>query len=119
MQHIGTFLHNEMGVSWGGISPMCDCSSIHRQKIFFLRSIEWTYHWYWLVDGLMDAGYRGQLANPAAMQQYSGLKYTDDHADARWLAHVVRLGVLPEGYISPKAQRAVRAVLRKRAPLVR
>jgi transposase len=81
--------------------------------------VESTYHWYWLVDGLMDAGYRGQLANPAAMQQYSGLKYTDDHADARWLAHVVRLGVLPEGYISPKAQRAVRAVLRKRAPLVR
>src|SRR5712691_3523448 len=33
MQHIGPFLHNEMGVSWGGISPMCDCSSIHLQKI--------------------------------------------------------------------------------------
>jgi transposase len=33
-----------------------------------------TYNWYWLVDGLMDAGYRVPLANPAAMQQYSGLK---------------------------------------------
>jgi hypothetical protein len=40
MQHIGTFLHNEMGGSWGGISPMCDCSSIHLQKIFFSRSID-------------------------------------------------------------------------------
>jgi hypothetical protein len=39
MQHIGAFLHNEMGVSWGGISSMCDHSSIHLQKIFFLRSI--------------------------------------------------------------------------------
>jgi hypothetical protein len=38
-EHIGTFLHNEMGVSLGGMSPMCDCSSIHLQKIFFLRSI--------------------------------------------------------------------------------
>jgi transposase len=53
------------------------------------------------------------------MQQYSGLKYTDDHSDARWLAHLLRLGVLPEGYIYPKAERAVRDVLRKRAHLVR
>ena len=50
--------------------------------------VESTYNWYWLVDGLMDAGYRVHLANPAAIQQYSGLKYTDDHSDARWLAHL-------------------------------
>src|SRR5712692_4465775 len=81
--------------------------------------VESTYNWYWLVDGLMEADYRVHLANPAAMQQYSGLKYTDDHSDARWLAHVLRLGVLPEGYIYPKAQRDVRDVLRKRSHLVR
>jgi transposase len=67
----------------------------------------------------MEADYRGHLANPAAMQHYSGLKYTDDYSDARWLAHVLRLGVLPEGYIYPKAERAVRDILRKRAHLVR
>src|SRR5215467_5247236 len=39
-QHIGTFLHNEMGISMVGISPMCDRSSIHRHKIFFLKPIE-------------------------------------------------------------------------------
>src|SRR5262245_18666377 len=39
-QHIGMFLHNEMGVSWGGMSLMCGRSSIHPQKIFFLRSID-------------------------------------------------------------------------------
>src|SRR5919205_3467830 len=81
--------------------------------------VESTYHWYWLVDGLMEADYRVHLANPAAMQQYSGLKYTDDRSDARWLAHVLRLGVSPEGYIYPKAQRPVRDLLRKRAHLVR
>src|SRR6266581_1611115 len=81
--------------------------------------VESTYNWYWLVDGLMEAEYRVHLANPAAMQQYSGLKYTDDHSDARWLAHLLRLGVLPEGYIYPKAARAVRDLLRKRAHLVR
>src|SRR3989442_10073053 len=67
----------------------------------------------------MDADYRVHLANPAAMQQYSGLKYTDDHSDARWLAHLLRLGILPQGYIYPKAERAVRDLLRKRSQLVR
>jgi transposase len=70
--------------------------------------VESTYNWYWLVDGLMEADYRVHLANPAAIQQYSGLKYTNDQSDARWLAHLLRLGVLPEGYIYPKAERAVR-----------
>ena len=81
--------------------------------------VESTYNWYWLADGLMEAAYRVHLANPAAMQQYSGLKYTDDDSDACWLAHLLRLGVLPQGYISPKAERAVRDLLRKRAHLVR
>ena len=67
----------------------------------------------------MAADYRVHLANPAAIQQYNGLKYTDDLSDARWLAHWLRLGVVPEGYIYPKAARAVRDVLRKRAHLVR
>ena len=80
--------------------------------------VESTYNWYWLVDGFMDAGYRLHLAHPAAMQQYNGLKYTDDRSDARGLAHLLRLGVLPEGYIYPQAQRPVRDLLRKRAHLV-
>jgi transposase len=67
----------------------------------------------------MEAGYRLPLANPAAIQQYSGLKYSDAHSDARWLAHLLHLGVLPEGYIYPKAQRPVRDLLRKRQHLVK
>ena len=81
--------------------------------------VESTYNWYWLVDGLMDQGHRIHLANTAAIQQYEGLKYTDDHSDARWLAHLLRLGVLPQGYIYPKQQRPVRDLLRKRGQMVR
>jgi transposase len=80
--------------------------------------VESTYNWYWLVDGLMERGHRVHLANTAAIQQYNGLKYTDDHSDARWLAHILRLGVLPQGYIYPKQERAVRDLLRKRSQLV-
>ena len=81
--------------------------------------VESTYNWYWLVDGLMEQGYKVHLANTAAIQQYEGLKYTDDHSDARWLAHLLRLGVLPQGYIYPKAERPVRDLLRKRSQMVR
>jgi transposase len=81
--------------------------------------VESTYNWYWLVDGLMEQGYRVHLANTAAIQQYNGLKYTDDNSDARWLAHLLRLGVLPEGYIYPRADRPVRDLLRKRSQMVR
>ena len=81
--------------------------------------VESTYNWYWLVDGLMDAGHRLHLANTAAIQQYSGLKHGDDESDARWLAEMLRLGILPEGYIYPKEKRPVRDLLRKRSQFVR
>ena len=81
--------------------------------------VESTYNWYWLVDGLMDAGHCLHLANTAAIQQYSGLKHSDDESDAHWLAEMLRLGILPEGYIYPKEQRPVRDLLRKRSQLVR
>jgi transposase len=81
--------------------------------------VESTYNWYWLVDGLMEAGYRVHLAHAPALPQYSGLKHADDQHDAQWLAHLLRLGLLPTGYIYPKADRAVRDLLRKRSQLVR
>ncbi len=83
-------------------------------------AVESTYNWYWLVDGLMDAGYRAiHLANPCAVKQYEGLKYADDRHDAFWLAHLLALGILPEGYIYPKKDRPVRDLLRKRSFLVK
>ena len=81
--------------------------------------VESTYNWYWLVDGLMEQGYRVHLANTVAIQQYDGLKYRDDASDARWLAKLLRLGELPEGHIYPREERAIRDLLRKRSQLVR
>jgi transposase len=61
--------------------------------------VESTYNWYFLVDGLMDAGYRVHLANTTAIKKYEGLKYSGDFADAAYLAQLLRLGLLPEGAI--------------------
>ena len=80
--------------------------------------VESTFNWYWLVDGLMDNGYRVHLANPSAIKQYEGLKHSDDARDAFHLAHLLKLGILPEGYIYPKEERPVRDLLRKRLQLV-
>jgi transposase len=77
-------------------------------------AVESTYNWYWLVDGLEEAGFKLHLTNPSAIQQYEGLKHTDDKWDSFWLAHMLRLGILPEGYIYPKKQRPIRDLLRRR-----
>jgi transposase len=80
--------------------------------------VESTYNWYWLVDGLMDEGWRAHLANPAAIQQYKGLKYAGDRHDAFWLARMLQLDILPEGFIYPKEKRPLRDLLRTRGTLV-
>jgi transposase len=81
--------------------------------------VESTYNWYWLVDGLMAAGFPVHLAHTSALPEYSGLKYSNDFSDARQLAHLLRLGLLPTGYIYPKEERALRDLLRRRLLLVR
>lgn len=59
------------------------------------------------------------MANPAKMEQYEGLKSTDDESDAAWLAEQMRLGILPESYVYPKETRSVRDALRRRQLFVR
>lgn len=81
--------------------------------------VESTYNWYWLVDGLQAAGFTVHLANTAAIKKYDGLKHSGDDSDARYLAHLLRLGILPTGTILPPELRAVRDLARKRMQLVR
>jgi len=81
--------------------------------------VESTYNWYWLVDGLVDKGYQVHLANTLAIQQYNGIKHTNDETDARFLAHLLRLDILPTGFIYPKTLRYVRDVLRRRLLMVK
>ncbi len=81
--------------------------------------VESTYNWYWLVDGLQEAGFEVKLANTGAIKKYDGLKHSGDEADARHLAHLLRLGILPTGTILPPEQRATRDLARKRMQLVR
>jgi len=104
-------LPNDLGQIRAALEP-------HREDLAGVV-IESTYNWYWLVDGLMDTGYQVHLAHPSAIKKYEGLKHSGDFADAAYLAHLLRLGLLAEGYVYPREQRGVRDLARKRMQLVR
>ncbi len=82
-------------------------------------AVESTFNWYWLVNGLIARGFKLRLVNTSAVKHYEGIKHTNDQSDAFHLAHLMRLGILPTGYIYPPADRAVRDLLRKRLQMVR
>src|ERR1700730_14233901 len=104
-------LPNELSAILQGLEP-------HRSELVGVV-VESTYNWYWLVDGLQAAGYRVHLANPAAIKRYEGIKHSGDETDAAYLAHLLRLKILPTGYICPPGERALRDLARKRSQLVR
>jgi transposase len=98
-----------------------------RQVIDFLEplkpqlramAVESTFNWYWLLDGLRAAGYPIDLANPAKIEQYNGLKHADDEDDAYFLAELQRLNILPKAYVYDPQLRPVRDLLRRRSGLV-
>jgi len=71
------------------------------------------------VDGHQDHGNYVVLANPARMQPYRGMKYTDDVSDAYFLAEMLRLNLLPTGHLHDRETRLVRDLLRRWLLLVR
>lgn len=82
-------------------------------------AVESTYNWYWLVDGLRARGYPVDLANPAKIEQYNGIKHADDKHDAFFLAELQRLKILPTAHVYDPELRPVRDLLRRRTNLVR
>jgi transposase len=81
-------------------------------------AVESTFNWYWLVDGLRAAGYPIDLANPAKIEQYSGLKHANDLDDAYHIADLQRLNILPQAHVYDPVLRPVRDLLRRRTNLV-
>lgn len=81
-------------------------------------AVESTFNWYWLLDGLRAQGYPVDLANPAKIEQYNGLKHVDDQDDAFHLAELQRLNILPKAHVYDPVLRPVRDLLRRRMALV-
>src|SRR5436190_2972626 len=81
-------------------------------------AVESTFNWYWLVDRLSARGYPIDLANPARIEQYNGLKHVNDKDDAFHLADLQRLNILPKAHVYDPELRPVRDLLRRRSSLV-
>jgi transposase len=83
-------------------------------------AIEATYGWYWAVDALLAAKFDVHLAHPYGMKAMRNRKRVKtDSRDAYELANLLRLGSLPEGYISPPELRELRELVRHRHQLVK
>ena len=82
-------------------------------------AVEATLNWYWLVDGLQEAGYKVKLAHTMGLYMITGAKVKTDRRDAFALAKLLRLDAIPEAYIYPKDTRPIRDLLRRRTRLVR
>jgi len=81
-------------------------------------AIESTINWYWIVDGLQEAGYDVHLAHTLGLYMITGAKVKTDRRDAFKLAQYLYLDELPEAYIYPQDQRPLRDFLRRRIGLV-
>lgn len=130
--HVGIDLHsnnltvglvNQEGKRVGHRKLECDLNQVvdflkpHKARLASM-AVESTFNWYWLVDGLRKLHYPIDLANPAKIQQYNGLKHADDEDDAYHLAELQRLNILPKGHVYDPELRPVRDLLRRRMRLV-
>jgi transposase len=79
--------------------------------------LEATYGWYWAVDALQACGARVHLAHPLGVKGFRYRRVKNDVRDAGD-ADLLRMGRLPEAWITPPATRELRELVRYRAKLV-
>ncbi|MFI9364686.1 IS110 family transposase [Kitasatospora sp. NPDC053057] len=80
--------------------------------------LEATYGWYWAADALQAAGATVHLAHPLGIKGFAYRRVKNDVRDAADLAHLLRMGRLPEAYLAPPAVRQLRELVRHRAKCV-
>jgi len=106
--------HRKLDCDFGAVLRFLDPLKPQLQSM----AVESTFNWYWLVDGLRAQKYPIDLANPAKIEQYKGMKHVDDMDDAFHLAELQRLKILPKAHVYDPQLRPVRDLLRRRTSLV-
>jgi Transposase len=79
-------------------------------------AVEATYGWEWLVDLLEDHGYDIHLSHPSRTRAIAAARVKTDGVDARTLAQLLAVNLLPEAYIAPRDPRPARAAAPSRRP---
>ena len=79
---------------------------------------EATTGWYWVKDALAPLDVDFRLAHAKGVKAITGAKVKTDAADARKLAQLLRVNLLPEAHVISDELRPLRDVLRTRLTLV-
>src|SRR5262245_28874378 len=82
-------------------------------------AVECMFAWYWLADLCAEHDIPFVLGHALYMKAIHQGKSKNDRLDAAKIAGLLRGGLLPQGYVYPKAMRATRDLLRRRSFLVR
>jgi|GEM_PF-1824277 len=80
--------------------------------------VECTTGWYWLSDLCQDLGIDLILAHAKYLKAIAYATVKTDTVDARTMAHVLRLGFIPEAHQIARERRGLRDLLRHRLRLV-
>ena len=80
--------------------------------------VEATTGWYWVKDALVPLGVDFRLAHAKEVKAITGAKVKTDAHDARKLAQLLRVNLLPEAHMISDEMRPLRDVLRTRLTLV-
>jgi transposase len=75
--------------------------------------------WGWIYDTLGELGVKMIVANPSAVRAIAAAKIKTDKIDARMLASLLRVGLIPEVYVPTEEVRAQKMLWRERIWLVR
>jgi transposase len=82
-------------------------------------TVEATLQWAWLHDRLTTAGFTVQVAHPQQVKLISHARCKTDPIDARKLAELTRVNLLPAIWVPSPEVRSWRQLIRGRAALVR
>jgi len=80
--------------------------------------VECTTGWYWLSDLCHDLGIDLNLAHAKYLKAIAYAKVKTDTVDAGTMAHVLRLGFIPQAHQIARERRGLRDLLRHRLRLV-
>jgi transposase len=80
--------------------------------------VECTSYWYWVADWCMERNIPLQLAHAKMLKAISYAKVKTDSVDARTLADLLRVGLIPEAHQCRKEQRDLRELTRGRLRMI-
>jgi transposase len=100
-------------------SPAAFLKAVAPFRAGLAGACECLFAWYWLADLCHEQAIPFVLGHALYRKAIHGGKAKTDQIDAHKLAVLLRGGMLPQAYVSPKGMRETRDLLRRRTFLVR